>query len=129
MALRLRTAGGSGLLTLKGMPRPSGKYKVREEIETPVDDPERLRGIFRRVGLREVFSYRKRRTAYVPPDRSNKDKRALLLYDETPAGNFLELEGPARWIDETARKLGYGPEDYITASYPSLYLRERKRRQ
>ncbi len=128
-ALRLRTVGGKSLLTFKRTPRASGKYKVREEIETLVADPEPLRRIFQRLGLREVFAYQKHRVTYAPPGRASNAKRACLLYDETPAGNFLELEGPARWIDETARRLGYDSEAYITESYPSLYLRERKRRQ
>ena len=33
-----------------------------------------------------------------------------------------ELEGSGRWIDRTARKLGFTTGDYITLSYSSLYL-------
>jgi hypothetical protein len=39
-----------------------------------------------------------------------------------PIGTYLELEGAPRWIDRTARALGFGPPDYITASYGRLYL-------
>ena len=44
------------------------------------------------------------------------------MLDETPIGDFLELEGPPRWIARAARALGRSPADYITASYGSLYL-------
>jgi adenylate cyclase, class 2 len=46
-----------------------------------------------------------------------------LVYDETPIGNFVELEGPPRWINEVAQQLGYARTDYITASYGTLYRR------
>jgi len=42
--------------------------------------------------------------------------------DETPIGAYMELEGNARWIDRTARQLGFAPAHYITASYGSLYF-------
>ena len=48
---------------------------------------------------------------------------------ETPIGNFLEIEGRPRWIDRTARVLGFSTTDYITRSYGYLYLaycRERR---
>jgi hypothetical protein len=56
-----------------------------------------------------------------PPARSE--------LDETPIGNFLELEGSPRWIDRTARLLGFSSSDYINRSYGYLYLafcRERR---
>jgi len=37
-------------------------------------------------------------------------------------GCYVELEGAPRWIDRTARRLGFNRELYITASYPTLYL-------
>jgi len=47
------------------------------------------------------------------------------MLDETPLGVFLELEGPARWIDRTARALGFSESDYITDSYAELHRRSR----
>ena len=44
-----------------------------------------------------------------------------MVLDETPIGNFLELEGPQRWIDEVARQLGYSRREYIKDSYAALY--------
>ena len=46
----------------------------------------------------------------------------MATLDETPIGMFMELEGTPTWIDRTARKLGFGQPDYITASYGRLYL-------
>jgi adenylate cyclase class 2 len=49
--------------------------------------------------------------------------------DETPIGDFLELEGPSDWIDRTARDLGFSTSDYITSSYITLYMEFCKNRQ
>src|SRR5438552_9416135 len=45
-----------------------------------------------------------------------------VVVDETPIGNFAEIEGPPRWIDATAKKLGVGRRDYITQNYAALFF-------
>jgi adenylate cyclase class 2 len=58
-----------------------------------------------------------------PQTEGNKADHGLsqVAYDETPVGNYLELEGPEKWIDEVATRLGYSPQDYITSTYLALY--------
>lgn len=129
-ALRLRAAGGRQWLTFKGVARAKAKYKSREEIETCVESATALREIFLRLGLKEAFEYNKRRSVYAQLrlGRSIKNRpQNLLVYDETPVGNFIELEGSPRWIDQTAAQLGYTRKDYVTASYVSLYRSGRKK--
>ena len=128
--LRLRFAGGKVLLTFKGAPARSSRYKVRTEIETEVKDGRRLERILESAGLRVFFRYDKYRTEYAPgfpEERAVKDKdagRGKVEFDETPIGNYLELEGPKRWIDRVAHQLGFGPQDYITLSYMALYYQK-----
>jgi adenylate cyclase class 2 len=43
------------------------------------------------------------------------------VVDETPIGNFAELEGTGEWIDRAAARLGIEPGDYITLSYGRLF--------
>ncbi|HEV2352498.1 MAG TPA: class IV adenylate cyclase [Terriglobia bacterium] len=119
--IRLRCEGRRSLLTFKGPPVGSASYKIRREIETEVEDGERLREMLEGIGLREVFCYEKFRTTYTPKPGSTTGA-GLVVFDQTPIGNFLELEGPKRWIDATARHLGFSRRDYVTASYVSLYL-------
>ena len=119
--LRLRFAGDQGLLTFKGVPLRSRNYKVRREIETKVEDGHQLREILHKLGMREVFCYEKFRTVYTPRGKQEVLETPNLVYDETPIGNFLELEGPQRWIDEVARQLGYARQEYIMESYAALY--------
>jgi adenylate cyclase class 2 len=122
--LRLRFAGDRGLLTFKGAPLQSRDYKIRREIETSVEDGHQLREILRSLGMSEVFCYEKYRTVYAPRGKKEVSEAPHLVYDETPIGNFLELEGPERWIDEVARQLGYTRKEYITESYASLYRKK-----
>jgi adenylate cyclase class 2 len=122
--LRLRYAGHQGLLTFKGAPLQSRDYKIRREIETHVEDGHRLGEILRNLGMREVFCYEKYRTIYAPRGKGDVTDAPHLVYDETPVGNFLELEGPQRWIDEVARQLGYSRQEYITDSYATLYRKK-----
>jgi len=39
------------------------------------------------------------------------------VVDETPIGNYAELEGSAEWIDRAAARLGIARAQYITLSY------------
>ena len=119
--LRLRSEGNRHLLTFKGPPHASDSYKIRTEIETPIEDAAALQQIFESLGMQPVFRYEKYRTAYAEKARRKGQGGPLLVFDETPIGRYIELEGPARWIDRTARQLGYGKRDYITASYAVLY--------
>jgi len=126
--LRLRQYGSRWLLTYKGTPDPDQTYKSRDELETEVEEPRALRAIFDVMGLRPVFRYQKYRMQYaqqVPGQRGKPGGEVSL--DETPIGNFLELEGSRSWIDRVARQLGFSRRDYLTASYGALYLEECRR--
>ncbi|MDE3166819.1 MAG: class IV adenylate cyclase, partial [Acidobacteriota bacterium] len=59
--LRLRTAGRRVTVTFKGPPVPA-RHKVREEVETAVEDAAKMRAIFEQLGFRAVFRYEKYRT-------------------------------------------------------------------
>lgn len=119
--LRVRKAGRDWLLTFKGPPAALRDYKSREEVETILTRGKELQAILARLGMRQVFRYEKYRTIFSPKSAAQGAREALLTLDETPIGNYLELEGPEAWIDQMASRLGYGREDYITASYAALY--------
>jgi adenylate cyclase class 2 len=114
--LRVRTEGDTTLLSYKGVGK-TGKYKSREELETHLDDAKAFVQILDRLGFRPGFRYEKFRTEYSKPDEPG-----IVMVDETPVGNFLELEGGARWIDQTAKALGFSTADYVTKSYGAVYL-------
>lgn len=115
-ALRVREYRGQTALTFKGKPLP-GRHKQREELETTVGSGATLAAVLDRLGYKPVFRYEKYRHIY-----SKDGEPGVITVDETPLGPFLELEGESGWIDATAARLGYRPDDYITASYATLYL-------
>jgi adenylate cyclase class 2 len=98
-------------------PRTSRRYKEREEIEVEVANSADLARILAGLGLRPGFRYEKFRTKYTMKNLP----RLELDLDETPAGIFLELEGPTRQIDRAARLLGYSRSDYECRSYAELH--------
>jgi adenylate cyclase class 2 len=122
--LRLRIAGGENLLTFKGPPLRTRRYGSRHEIETRVEDGVLLREVLKNLGLKQIFVYEKYRTTYAEDTRVDLRGLPQVAYDETPIGNYLELEGPEKWIDEVATHLGYSPQEYITSTYLDLYFQK-----
>lgn len=114
--VRLREYGPLRLLTYKG-PAQAGKHKRREELESDLTSLDALERIFTRLGLTPNFRYEKYRSEY-QRDGAN----GVVTVDETPIGNFIELEGEANWIDQTTRELGFAESSYLTGSYATLYI-------
>ena len=116
MILRLRQAGDKSVITWKGPGQP-GPHKSRPELETTLGSLPVLQEILQQLGYRRVFRYEKYRTEY-----ASADHPGVVTLDETPIGNFLEIEGAADWIDSTALRLGFSPKEYVLDSYGKLYL-------
>jgi len=115
MLLRVRGAGKITTCTFKG-PETPGRHKSREEREFRASDLESCVAFFTALGFPEAFRYEKYRTEFARPREPGH-----VTLDETPIGVFMELEGPARWIDRTAKALGFPVAAYITDSYGKLY--------
>ena len=49
------------------------------------------------------------------------------MVDETPIGNFGEIEGTAEWIDQVARGLEISSSDYSTDTYADLFYAWKER--
>jgi len=122
MLLRLRQVGGESLITWKG-PSIPGPHKIRPELETTVGSHETLDKILRALGYEPSFRYEKYRTEYKQQSEygSTSDEGVVTL-DETPIGDFFEIEGTPEWIDRTATLLGFERGSYVLASYGRLYL-------
>jgi adenylate cyclase, class 2 len=116
--LRIRKYGLKWTLTHKAKGK-TGKHSSREELETPVGDGHKMDLILRSLGYAPSFRYEKFRAEWV--DRKMPGGKGQVVVDETPIGNFCEIEGPSRWIDATAKKLEVKPSDYITKNYATLF--------
>ena len=146
--LRVRRYGSIWTLTHKRQPlsRSDGdptRYKIRLETETHVDDGPALGAIFEQLGYAPVFRYEKFRTewsqstplidgplftnAALSAEVADPAPRCHLVIDETPIGNYAELEGPPIWIDNTLASLGVDPATCRTDSYGRLFLTWKER--
>jgi adenylate cyclase, class 2 len=112
--LRLRKYGKEWVLTHKAKSQDS-RHKSRVETETQVADGPKMDGILRALGYAPTFRYEKFRAEW-------SDGTGHVVLDETPIGNFGEIEGPSRWIDRTARALNIAQKDYITLTYAGLFF-------
>jgi adenylate cyclase, class 2 len=117
--LRLRRYGETWVLTHKAKSK-EGRHKVRVELETPVENGPQMDAILRALGFEPTFRYEKYRAEW-------SDGTGHVVLDETPIGNFGEIEGSARWIDRTARALGIGRDDYITRTYAPMFFEWKRR--
>jgi adenylate cyclase class 2 len=113
--LRIRQAEGKAILTFKGSPKEGGVFKTREELETGLDDGILAMQILERLGMRKGFRYQKYR-------REFKVDTVIVAVDETPIGNYAELEGSETAIYEFARRIGLEKSGFLRHSYYSLYL-------
>jgi len=119
--LRLRQYGHKWTITYKDKGKVSStRHKSRREIETQVDHGLALAEILTSVGFKSSFTYEKFRSEW-------SDGTGHVVVDETPVGNFAEIEGPADWIDTVAHKLAVSARQYITLSYAELFQQWKKK--
>ena len=118
--LRLRQYGTTWTLTYKDKSLVVDGHKSRREIETKIVDGPAMDGILAALGFKPSFAYEKFRSEW-------SDRAGHVVIDETPVGNFGEIEGPPDWIDRTAAKLAIAKEQYITASYAELFAQWKER--
>jgi adenylate cyclase class 2 len=117
--LRLREYGETWVLTHKAKGE-TGRHKMRIELETRVEDGQQMDAILRALGFAPTFRYEKYRAEW-------SDGTGHVLLDETPIGNFGEIEGSPRWIDRTARALRIDRRDYITETYAPMFFAWKRR--
>jgi adenylate cyclase class 2 len=112
--LRLRKYGVEWVLTHKAKGKEA-RHKQRVENETKVVDGAKMHAILHALGFVPTFRYEKFRAEW-------SDGKGHVVVDETPVGNFAEIEGPSRWIDRTAGALHVTTDDYITETYAALFF-------
>ena len=125
--LRIRQYGPLCTVTHKRQPDEQApvdttRYKIRIETETIVAEREALAEIFLQLGYTPAFIYEKYRTEWSHSTGLTSEVNAHLLIDETPIGNYAEVEGPTAWIDQTLAALNIDPATCLTDSYGKLFL-------
>ncbi|MGH9512898.1 MAG: class IV adenylate cyclase [Terriglobales bacterium] len=117
--LRLRKYGSEWTLTYKAKGK-AGSHKTRIELETKISDGKKMEAILLALGFLPSFRYEKFRAEW-------SDGKGNVVLDETPIGNFGEIEGKSRWIDRVARTLEIPVGNYIKQSYTELFYDWKKR--
>jgi adenylate cyclase, class 2 len=113
--LRLRQYGSRWTVTYKDRSGPqSGRHKSRREIETQVENGDALAQILEAIGFSPSFRYEKYRSEW-------SDSTGHVVIDETPIGNFGEIEGQPEWIDAAASRLNIPVKSYLKDSYAELF--------
>jgi len=118
-ALRLRRVDAACWLTFKGPPRFEEGVKTREERETTVGDAAEAEAILARIGLSRRFRYEKRREEW-------QLLGCAIALDETPIGDFVEVEGDPAGIRKAVAALELDFASAIPYSYARLYALKRK---
>lgn len=120
--LRVRRVSSTAWLTVKGPAAGGTAHKVRDEFEIETRHADGVMKILETLDYRVTWRYEKYRSEFAKPGEGGK-----ILLDETPVGDFLELEGPAGWIDKTAQSLRFQPSDYLALSYRRLFEEFRRK--
>lgn len=122
--LRIRRYQDRWTLTHKRLPHNGpgeDVHKHRIETETEVSDGDALAEVFTALGLVPAFRYEKWRAEWT-------DGEGHCVVDETPIGNYAELEGSPEWIDRISAELGVDRSQYVTLSYGRLFEQWRQER-
>jgi adenylate cyclase, class 2 len=116
--LRLRKYGEVWVLThkTKSKNQKNDPHKTRIETETRLENGEKMEAILRALQFEPSFRYEKFRAEWKAPGGEGH-----VVIDETPIGNFAEIEGPPEWIDSMARELQIDRKQYITETYAGLF--------
>ncbi|MCX6707691.1 MAG: class IV adenylate cyclase [Candidatus Woesearchaeota archaeon] len=107
--IRLR----NGVLAFKGPARTSNMMD-REEIEIKVDE-KKMKEIFLKIGLKPRKVIQKYRTTFMFDNGKGE-----VVVDETPIGDYIEIEGTEEFIFSMTKKLGCTPKDHIVKTYGYL---------
>ncbi len=114
-ALRIRT-DSEVRMTYK---RQDSAFEDRTEIELTLDDAAEARALLCALGFELVLSYEKCRETF------GLDS-VLVMLDELPFGNFVEIEGAALDnIREVSASLGFDWQKRLQVGYLALFERAR----
>ena len=118
-ALRLRCYGGTCAVTFKGQVQPDRQFKKRPEFQVLVSESGAMRQILESLGLRVVFRYDKYREKW---ELSDSRGPVEICLDETPIGDFIEIEAEDVQIRDVAARLGLDETRFVRENYVDLYL-------
>ncbi len=119
--LRIRETENKTILTLKGKKKKDSNFKIREEIETVVDNFDNILKILSMLRFKPQRVYQKYR-------RTMKLSSTTITIDELPFGEFIEIEGSKNDITNLASTLKLETTEISNMTYFALYELDCKRK-
>jgi adenylate cyclase class 2 len=115
VVLRLRQ-DDRGRITYKGpaIIQESSGISTRAELETEIGDIAIMDAILQKLGFQVSLIYEKYRTTY-------QLHSAEVVLDEMPYGDFMEIEGEAKAIEQVLQTLDLTQTPRIIGSYVVLF--------
>jgi len=120
LVLRVRRVGPRNILTFKGPASYDGAIKQRREIEVEISSSEHLSELLHALGYEPWMRYEKHRESWMIGE-------VRVELDHTPMGDFVELEGPTDFLEESARRLGLDHSHAVAQSYIGLWQEYRRK--
>jgi adenylate cyclase class 2 len=103
------------ILTCKEPPLTAdADYKVLNEYEVEVSDPDQMHTILEKLGFLPTMRYEKYRETF-------RYRDAEILLDETPVGTFVEIEASRTAIGDIATRLGLDFKTRLTSGYQDIF--------
>jgi len=107
-------------LTYKGAGQNRGGVLDRQEIEFIVEDGAKARQFLEALGYQKSMYYEKYRATY-------ELDHALIMVDELPYGNFVEIEGETvEQIQSISARLDLDWKSAVPTSYTALFVKLRE---
>lgn len=101
--------------------RPLQTIEERQEIELEIDSHSTARALLEELGFQAISSYEKYRETHAFGE-------TLVMLDELPFGDFVEIEGPSlQEVEQHARRLGLDWNRRVRRSYLDLFDQIRAR--
>lgn len=104
----------NALLIYKGPSQKKNNIRSNEEIEIMVDNAVHLKQLLEQLDYLQYWKKERYRESYLV-------NMTQICIDETPMGNFIEIEGKKDSIIDIAKHLGFSQKNFIADSYSQLW--------
>lgn len=112
----------NAILVYKGHSQKRKNIRSSEEIEVMVDNGSYILHLLEKLGYTRYWKKELYRECYLY-------HMTQICIDETPMGNFIEIEGKKEDIINIAKQLGFSQKHFIADGYGKLWKKKNKNKQ
>ncbi|MFA6888131.1 MAG: class IV adenylate cyclase [Candidatus Woesearchaeota archaeon] len=104
----------NAIFTYKGPAEKKKNIRSNEEIEIMIDNAAYLQLLLEKLGYVQYWKKERYRESYLI-------NMTQICIDETPMGNFIEIEGKKENILDIAKRLGFSQKDFSADGYGKIW--------